>query len=72
MGVSQAAGSLSRVLGPFAAGFFFAAFGRNSPYFLGAAVVAVSLVLAVELARGRGRAQLVEAGPLGSEGDPAR
>ena len=72
MGVSQSAGSLSRVLGPFAAGFFFAAFGRNSPYFFGATVVAVSLVLAVELSRGRGRAQLVEAGPLDREGDPAR
>jgi len=72
MGVSQSATSLSRVLGPLAAGLFFAVFGRNSPYFLAAVLVAVTLLLALKLPRGRDAAQLAETGPLGQEGDPAR
>jgi MFS family permease len=72
MGVSQSAGSLSRVLGPPAAGFSFAAFGRNSPYFLGALLVAVTLLLALKLPRGHGAGRLTETGPFGREGGPAR
>jgi MFS transporter, DHA1 family, tetracycline resistance protein len=72
MGVSQSAASLSRVLGPLAAGYSFAAFGRNSPYFLAGALVAVTLLLALKLPRGRDVAQLAETGPLKQEGDPAR
>ena len=72
MGVSQSVGSLSRVLGPFAAGFFFATFGHNSPYFMGVVLVAVALLLALKLSRGRSTARLGEAGPLGREGGPAR
>jgi MFS transporter, DHA1 family, tetracycline resistance protein len=72
MGVAQSAGSLSRVLGPLAAGSSFAAFGRNSPYFLTAVLVAVTLLLALKLPRGRGAAQLAETAPLRQEGDPAR
>ena len=72
MGVSQSASSLSRVLGPVAAGYSFAAFGRNSPYFLAAVLVAVTLLLALKLPRSRGAAQLAETAPLGQEGDPAR
>jgi MFS transporter, DHA1 family, tetracycline resistance protein len=67
MGVSQSVASLSRVLGPFAAGFCFAAFGRNSPYFLGAALTGVALLLALNLVRG-----LTTAGPLGEESRSAR
>jgi MFS transporter, DHA1 family, tetracycline resistance protein len=72
MGVAQSAGSLSRVLGPLAAGSSFAAFGRNSPYFLTAVLMAVTLLLALKLPRGRGAAQLAETAPLRQEGDPAR
>ena len=71
MGVSQSAGSLSRVLGPFAAGFCFAAFGRNSPYFFGAVLVAVTLLLALKLPR-VAAAGLAKAEPFGREGGPAR
>jgi MFS transporter, DHA1 family, tetracycline resistance protein len=58
MGVSQSVASLSRVLGPFAAGFCFAAFGRNSPYFLGAALTGGALLLALNLMRGLTTARL--------------
>jgi MFS transporter, DHA1 family, tetracycline resistance protein len=58
MGVSQSVASLSRVLGPFAAGFCFAAFGRNSPYFLGAVLTGVALLLALNLMRGLTTARL--------------
>jgi MFS transporter, DHA1 family, tetracycline resistance protein len=72
MGVSQSASSLSRVLGPVAAGYSFAAFGRNSPYFLAGVLVVVTLLLALKLPRGRGAVQLAETGPFGQEGGPAR
>jgi MFS transporter, DHA1 family, tetracycline resistance protein len=72
MGVSQSVASLSRVLGPFAAGFCFAAFGRNSPYFLGAVLTGVALLLALNLMRGLTTARLAEAAPLGREGRSAR
>jgi MFS transporter, DHA1 family, tetracycline resistance protein len=72
MGVSQSAGSLSRVLGPLAAGYAFAGFGRNSPYFLAAGLIAVTLLLALKLPRGRSAVPLAEAGPFGQEGGPAQ
>lgn len=72
MGVAQSVGSLSRVLGPFAAGFLFAGFGRNSPYFLAALLVAVTLLLALKLPRGRDAVRLTETGSFGREGGPAR
>jgi len=73
MGVSQSIGSLSRVLGPVAAGFFFAEFGRNAAFFWGAALVAAALMLALKLVRGLGAGRLARVEPLGSrsEGDPA-
>jgi MFS transporter, DHA1 family, tetracycline resistance protein len=71
MGVSQSVGSLARVLGPFAAGFCFAAFGRSSPYFLGVVLTAATLPAALKLPR-LAAAGLAETGPLGREGDPAR
>ena len=73
MGVSQSIGSLSRVLGPAAAGFFFAEFGRNAAFFWGAALVAAALMVALKLVRGLGAARLARVEPLGSrsEGDPA-
>ena len=71
MGVSQSVGSLSRVLGPFAAGFSFAALGRDSPYFLGVLLVVIPLLLAFKLPR-VGATQLAEAAPFGRESGPAR
>jgi len=72
MGVSQSASSLSRVLGPLAAGYSFATFGRDSPYFLAALLVAVTLLLALKLPRGRAAVRLAEAEPFGREGGPVR
>jgi DHA1 family tetracycline resistance protein-like MFS transporter len=72
MGVAQSISSLSRVLGPFLAGFFFAGFGRNSPYFVAALLVAVTLLLAFRLPRGLGAASLVDTAPFGREGGRAR
>ena len=71
MGVSQSVASLSRVLGPFAAGFSFAALGRNSPYFLGVLLVIIPLLLALKLPP-VGATRVGEAEPFGREGGPAR
>ncbi len=70
MGVSQSVASLSRVLGPFAAGLCFAAFGRNAAFLWGAVLVASALLLALKLPR-LALARPVEAGPLGRERGPA-
>lgn len=51
LGVAQSVGSLSRVLGPVIAGSLFAALGRNSPFFWGALLVAISLLVAMRLPR---------------------
>jgi multidrug resistance protein len=51
LGVAQSIGSLSRVLGPLIAGSLFAGLGRNSPFFWGALIVGVSLLVAVRLPR---------------------
>jgi len=70
LGVSQSVGSLSRVLGPFAAGFCFAEFGRDAAFLWGAVLVASALVLALKLPR-LAVAGPAEAGPLGRESGPA-
>jgi MFS family permease len=51
MGLAQSIGSLSRVLGPIIAGALFEAFGRNSPFFWGAALVGCALLVSWRLAR---------------------
>jgi len=51
LGVSQSTASLSRVLGPFAAGFCFAEFGRDAAFLWGAVLVAAALLLALRLLR---------------------
>ena len=51
MGVAQSVGSLSRVLGPIVAGSLFGAFGRSSPYLLGAALVGGALLVAWRVPR---------------------
>ena len=70
LGVSQSVGSLSRVVGPFAAGFCFAEFGRDAAFLWGAVLVAVALLLALKLPR-LPVARPAEAGPLGRESGPA-
>ena len=51
MGVAQAVGSLSRVLGPLISGALFAALGRNSPFLAGAALVGAALLIGWRLPR---------------------
>ena len=58
LGVSQSAGSLSRVIGPAAAGFFFGEFGRNAAFLWGAALVAAALLVSLKLTRDLGAAEL--------------
>jgi MFS family permease len=65
LGVSQSVGSLSRVLGPAAAGFFFASFGRNAVFFWGAVLVAIALSLTLKLIRGLDATKLAEAETMG-------
>jgi DHA1 family tetracycline resistance protein-like MFS transporter len=64
LGVSQSVGSLSRVLGPAAAGFFFGEFGRDAVFFWGAVLVAAALFVALKLVRGLDAARLAEAKPV--------
>jgi MFS family permease len=52
MGVAQAVGSLSRVLGPLIAGSLFGALGRRSPFLFGAALVGGALLIGWRLPRG--------------------
>jgi DHA1 family tetracycline resistance protein-like MFS transporter len=68
MGVSQSASSLARILGPAIAGSVYEGFGRDAPYYLGAAVMALVLGLALRLPRalpaaGRKPAEAGEASP---------
>jgi DHA1 family tetracycline resistance protein-like MFS transporter len=73
LGVSQSVGSLSRVLGPVMAGFFFAQFGRGAAFFWGAALVGLALLAALKLSRqpvGASSAS-AEALPSRDEGGPA-
>jgi DHA1 family tetracycline resistance protein-like MFS transporter len=58
LGVSQSVGSLARVLGPLAAGFLFAEFGRDAPYLWGAALVAAAWFLSILLWREVGSTRL--------------
>jgi DHA1 family tetracycline resistance protein-like MFS transporter len=70
MGVAQSVGSLSRVLGPIMAGALFEAFGRNSPFLWGAALVAAALLLSWRLPRTTAAAPHPQA-PRGSRVGPA-
>jgi MFS family permease len=51
MGVAQSIGSLSRVLGPIAAGALFAEFGRRAPFLWGAVLVVAALAIGWRLPR---------------------
>jgi DHA1 family tetracycline resistance protein-like MFS transporter len=63
MGVSQSVGSLSRVLGPVAAGFFFGEFGRDAAFFWDAVLVAAALFMALKLIGGPGAERLAATEP---------
>jgi MFS transporter, DHA1 family, tetracycline resistance protein len=52
MGVSQSVGSLSRVLGPIAAGSLFEAIGHSAPFVWGAVLVTGALLVGWRLQRG--------------------
>ncbi len=71
MGVSQSVGSFSRVLGPFAAGFFFATLGRSAAFWSGTILIAAGLLLALKIPR-LAAVPAAEAKPLSHEGGPAR
>jgi DHA1 family tetracycline resistance protein-like MFS transporter len=60
LGVAQSVGSLSRVLGPAAAGILFAEFGRASPFFWGAALVVAAFAAALGLAPSQRPTSLAE------------
>ena len=53
LGVAQSASSLSRILGPAIAGPLFQGFGRDAPYYAGAAVMVLVLALASRVPRVR-------------------
>ena len=64
LGVSQSASSLSRIIGPAIAGPLFDAFGRNAPYYAGAVVMALVVLMTLRVPRGRA------AGMGAAEGSP--
>jgi MFS family permease len=72
MGVAQAIGSLSRVLGPIVAGALFGAFGRNSPFLLGAVLVGGALLVGWRLPRGIVAVAAPPETPLGPPLGPAQ
>ncbi len=51
LGVAQAAASLARIVGPGIAGPLFSAFGRDAPYYAGAAVMVLAVAMALRLPR---------------------
>jgi len=65
IGVSQSVASLSRVLGPIAAGFFFAEFGRDAAFLWGAVLGGIALLLALKLIRSLEAAKLAGAKSMG-------
>jgi MFS family permease len=71
LGVSQSVGSLSRVLGPFAAGFCFASLGPSAAFWSGAILVTGAFFLTLKLPR-LAVQPVIDAGQFGREGDPAR
>ncbi len=54
LGVSQSASSLARILGPAVAGVVFTLWGRNAPFYLGAALMVLVVAMALGLPRRQG------------------
>ena len=63
LGVSQSGSSLARILGPAVAGPLFQGFGRDAPYYTGAAVMALVVALAARLPFARRAAAQRESQP---------
>jgi DHA1 family tetracycline resistance protein-like MFS transporter len=63
LGVAQSAASLARIIGPAIAGAVFAAWGRNAPYYLGAALMLVVVALALRVLRGEAAVPKLEGVP---------
>jgi MFS family permease len=70
MGVAQAAGSLSRVLGPIIAGSLFGALGRSSPFLWGALLVAGALLVGWGVPRPLAAASPTAPGPRAPRPQP--
>jgi MFS family permease len=70
MGINNAMSALSRVVGPQASSFFFTYFSVNGPFWLGAAIVAPAILLA--LAAGRAAGQAAERAAIAGEAPQAR
>lgn len=51
LGITRSASTLARVLGPTWAGYLFAIFGKDWPYFGGAIVMLIVVILAIQLGR---------------------
>jgi len=51
LGVNQSGQSLARILGPLIAGFVYTAGGRNTPYYVGAIIMAAVVAMAARLPR---------------------
>ena len=51
LGVAQSAGSLARIVGPALAGPLFSAYGRDAPYYAGAAIMLLVVAMALRLPR---------------------
>lgn len=51
LGITRSASTMARVLGPTWAGYLFAIFGKDWPYFGGAIVMLIVVVLAIQLGR---------------------
>ncbi len=51
MGLNNAAGAFARVAGPFTAGLAFAGINANAPFWIGAAIVAPAILLAMSVGR---------------------
>jgi len=52
LGVNQSAQSLARILGPWLAGIVYTAGGRDTPYYVGAIIMAAVVAMALRLPRG--------------------
>ena len=53
MGVAQSGASLARIAGPLIGGALFGLYGRNAPYYAGAALMVVAVALALRIPRER-------------------
>src|ERR1700761_3254951 len=55
MGLNNAAGAFARFIGPLCAGFVFQGISIDGPFYMGAAIVAPAILLALSAGRAAGR-----------------